>query len=1636
MAETSTFYKDALGMGETLIKQAYDRAAQTLNDNLDDYFRTQVTKDAYNEALAAGVRPENFQFDYKREDYLQYTVTEKQDATSIVSKLRSEGYTQVIATPTKIGDSYIVLVPKTAESSVLDYASTFDVDIHEKSNDTNAVGLSSHEDDASLGYHKLIINNLDELGMIWNKTFQTYDMMADHINNAVTIRVDKNNRLHYFVRDKEITITTDNLGNDRVFLNGKEVKDERYANALKESVNTAKADAAAKLSEQVPGLDKTAKTADDIIAKAQYKIARNEQHANSLADVFKSKINGYQVKIVRDNPKTVNASKWQFGKLQNISEKIVQEDIIYAGAPDNKKPLTLHESLKKSFGSLAEGTLTPASLVAINSEFLKKANEQGIYVVSRTGRFDEKVFDAITPDQWKKMGIDSQSQAMLRDVNQAKFGAVGTSYRTLLTKKGVMKAVDDEDTQKAISTGQSGIRLTKDTVKEYRRNTEANRYRRQTKKLEKAQEKNITPKAKKTKPKKDIKYSSSRKKIQEKYAQKMDKKAALTTKRREGKGLSNRLHNRVNGIQKRLSESRLGRFLGRATDFGNKIKKKTIAKLAPALLHLVVIVAIPILIISALMMIANLFEDGLDKVAGVFGKLDADTYKDSAFYSIYEALDEAESNWVNNLWIKHMNEPETRKNAVYGTRFAVWDSYKQYHSNEFVEVEDVLYADPFGVLAKDGVCDQTPELKFDGTKSVQILTNDNIYNATPSDKYGTRVDLATAQTGHTSNLKDILAMVDVMYGNDINTGSNTSMNLLGKTPYGLNWEDFKAKIYNAFLWCKMKFLCWFNDSKSDEEWYNEYMSGKRITASYKSVLSYALMLFSGSHQSRIDLEVEYYDVIPEKERLTTYKDAAQSDVSAKGLCVRPATSTFFLFYQNGRVHPSVDRDEYKPTDAGNYKIGADQHVLDITMDMMCENETPCIMDVLPNGAKMGSNKETYNYIRSDACWNFPPYNRPQNGTTVASDQIYRYTDKNGKTGLCTEYVIPFTIQDPPTSKSSITLEKVIKQYSREIETSIKPKIVADTLAAYQKAERNGVFRQDVYSLSADKNEFTVKQYGHRPNESEFTVEEKKEEDGTVLDENRKWVYELKWVSMNETKVNGKTTKIYTAYLVVKYLPPEIEMKTTTYHRNCIGHSFEYCAGHICTKVTGIVYSITNEQVMMVNTGSKTTVSMDFDAEKLGYDHIEGKIDENALIKDKNATIEQLVGSAKGININRSPQGSVIGAKGLNLYTGRDSHGQLIWASGMQMIHENPTYFSLMRDIFDIDMMILKGNDVFPLRYPSEYEGWTATNMTLAIGKYSGDWIEQYGFDIPTSIGGQVQLKNDIIEGIIEELKSNYSSNFTEERERGVRMALSLVGQGVYLESSQTSGTRHSHDFLTSTHPCSAWELKEGDLNYESFGDHKINYTVSCMGGNEEDFLTYLWKYMGGLSENERWPVNGNGKSPWASNTGDSFCANVLPGDILHYSGTDSWEQKEYLNPEQNNEFEELGLHIGLTSNPFMDIEKSYIADAYNYGDRDVFFIGTLEHPVPIGYNAEGDTIWIPKGVPITIELQRTNSSDMFGCICLHWHLMEDDSSRYRNKKDIYPWLLKQKASSFPESQSNNRLYDGTVTYYHFQKREE
>ena len=225
---------------------------------------------------------------------------------------------------------------------------------------------------------------------------------------------------------------------------------------------------------------------------------------------------------------------------------------------------------------------------------------------------------------------------------------------------------------------------------------------------------------------------------------------------------------------------------------------------------------------------------------------------------------------------------------------------------------------------------------------------------------------------------------------------------------------------------------------------------------------------------------------------------------------------------------------------------------------------------------------------------------------------------------------------------------------------------------------------------------------------------------------------------------------------------------------------------------------------------------------------------------------------------------------------------------------------------------------------------------------------------------------------------------------------------------------HQHSYLTSKHRCKTVERQTGNV---------IDYSVSCAAGNEDDFLTYLWKSMGGLSGKSVFPDNSGGRSPWVGNHDNRFNMYILPGDILHYDGTDSWLQ-QYMSEEEK----KSDLYVRARIGSFTDYAE-YGSNSYFYGDRSVFFIGVLAHPVVLGYKDGGGQYTIPAGVPITLELQRYGGRtfDGYGSVYLHYDT-SDTISSYYNHYIVYPYFRWHYGMP-----NTFQYYNGTVTYYRFQK---
>ena len=201
-------------------------------------------------------------------------------------------------------------------------------------------------------------------------------------------------------------------------------------------------------------------------------------------------------------------------------------------------------------------------------------------------------------------------------------------------------------------------------------------------------------------------------------------------------------------------------------------------------------------------------------------------------------------------------------------------------------------------------------------------------------------------------------------------------------------------------------------------------------------------------------------------------------------------------------------------------------------------------------------------------------------------------------------------------------------------------------------------------------------------------------------------------------------------------------RTIVYERKCLGHLFAYCGGHIGAHAHGIVYSATNEQMTIAGVKEEEKIAKPlfdssgniFDVDKYMGSEIIGKIDEETLDYTSFGSFVSTGQCAQG---PEEKQGSIWStqSRGPNLLGSSSGWGTTLGGMSTYRLELNR---GSLKDIFDVDMGISYGYNMFPLFGEWEnYEGWTSGNMSMCMGKITADWGELYGFDIPLEIGDHI-----------------------------------------------------------------------------------------------------------------------------------------------------------------------------------------------------------------------------------------------------------------------------------------------------------
>lgn len=791
-------------------------------------------------------------------------------------------------------------------------------------------------------------------------------------------------------------------------------------------------------------------------------------------------------------------------------------------------------------------------------------------------------------------------------------------------------------------------------------------------------------------------------------------------------------------------------------------------------------------------------------------------------------------------------------------------------------------------------------------------------------------------------------------------------------------------------------------------------------------------------------------------------DIEQYAASALGYCVNPVKKNFYLKWNDGadghgaRVSPYFTSnedgtgDQYitdLPTDESGYKVQVDMsnHVETDPRDLCLKSD-------------MGNNVETYNFVKDiadkngtsilDQCWTQTKDAEVQEPKTMAMD--------SGCTGGSAYYTRNGGYSEYSTKSAAEDAVSFTEHSGTggwyDSESAAKDAVKDRLKDKYD----NAYIPSDSYVLSSDRNTFTKTFYEQPDFEVEYGETtthdfitgwhteswERKwywtEASGTGISPSgaygedwcvRSWNSETEpttdsngqpvwyqtgfrssedatnwakshtlstgWYSVCcKFDVRWKVVNDYTTFYHSSGKCVTVEKKVDEFKRDCEGHGFEYCGGHIGIHSHGVVYSITNEQIALSTVRDEKTgnpLADDFDLAEKGYDMLKGKNIQRGDGKVDYSTAESASTSGGCASPLFDPQGSISGMYGLNLNV---EGGE--WVDGYRTRSSNS--YHLMRDIFDIDTLILKGDNIFPLQLDyHNYEGWSEDNMTLAILKWAADWYEEYGFDIPQEIWcgelgeenddgtiepydygydgcGQAPLSQTDIDNIVNAVKDNYGETiFNDEREAAVRYALGFVGKGHY-------NPAHDHDFLSNA--CNGLNVKWRDADgNESW----VDYDGCCTTGTEESFTNYIRRHFGksGLSGRSG-SASTKYPTPYTYDS-DAGTSNAYPADIIAHLPTSNFLDIEVP--------EECG-----TSKLLLSIAAPKMKEMAGF--KTTFFVGISGEDIEL---STGQVI--EAGAPITIDLTEftCKPSISFGNIYLHGRVSTENFFDIVSFED-QPWL--------------------------------
>lgn len=777
------------------------------------------------------------------------------------------------------------------------------------------------------------------------------------------------------------------------------------------------------------------------------------------------------------------------------------------------------------------------------------------------------------------------------------------------------------------------------------------------------------------------------------------------------------------------------------------------------------------------------------------------TISDTVAHKLYLSLQKESDEWINGI----RNSEDLWKNR---SSMLYSDSYE----GQYMDLETYLNKKNEGAVYVQGtIGDDVTSMLLSGTSTRIFLSDEEDANGNKKmyiypfsfipqggmetmkkmakeikefDKDVQLEIIATGNSDHTNNIKDILCMTDVMFKLDQEQASDENVQSVSDTVIQFEWKNFKNNTKKFFR----RIGNWFSGEETEED--------DAFTVSYSRLKAYAITLFDSSHQESIQLEPIVYPILLNNEE----PKAGITYCPEKGGC--QSYDGFKCEINDGKVEYYILDENNNKVWVSGLNVNSEKDGLTVYMendddpDSMClktewssassKEELEKVWDEINGKSILVQNNESFGEspysdgvdktptLENDACWTCSividdPHKTP--GNSIAD--IKKAIENDNTHDYLYEHVTCSAGDMKSTYGTTAQWSEPVISYANKSLTVTKTITFTET------------YNYTIYTVT-DAHDEIVNDYDPKTGYKIGEHTERKEGG-----------------SSSEDKTTDKTVTVTI---------------TWTYTHNCIGHTGHFCGGHIQAKVNGHVYSFPH-----------TLVSDTPEDEGVIYDKV--------LPIDDTLTLPEAVRQS-GINLLIDDDGTWKTQK-----SGEFDSKNIISDSGAFNGTGIRSILSA-QDIFDVDLLIKYGKGLFPIAQWQDYEGWTDGNIMLAGLKYKQDWMSLYGFDIATNFGTMTLTQNDI-EQIINVVGKYYGNHFTPGREQAIRLALNCVGNGAYNMKHHDHAYLHGNCGITHSDTCHITDCS-GFISYIFLEGGKINKTLATTGFAEQHSLIKA-KYRKGMT---------------------------------------------------------------------------------------------------------------------------------------------------------------------------------------------